>query len=133
LDWAESVKQGHGFRRALVFYCGRLTASPTLGAPAPSNFPTAEPLSTLVTVSMPMGESMVRSTLPLAGSLTVRTTRVIASLSPTFTPAAEPTLTMISPPDASATRPSMGAGGAGAFTGRVLAWASSPLAVSLTD
>src|ERR1700733_16164313 len=114
-------------------YCGRFTASPTFGVPAPSNFPTAEPLSTLVTVNIPIGESMVRRTFPLAGSFTVRTTRVTASLSPTFTPALDPTLMMISPPDASATKPSIGAGGGGAFTGRLLACDSSPFAASLTD
>ena len=60
----------------------------------PLNLPTAEPASTSVIVTVPTASSMLRRTLPVAGSRTSRTLRLTASLSPTLTPAFDPTLMM---------------------------------------
>src|ERR1035437_6237530 len=82
--------------------------SPTLAGPAPVNLPTAEDSSTSVTLRVPTASTTLRMTLPVAGSVTLRTLRLTAKVSPTFTPSLEPTLTMMVPSgEASATRPSI--------------------------
>ena len=78
------------------------------GGPAPLNLPTADASSTSVILMAPTASSMTRITLPVAGSLTSRTLRLTASVSPTLTPSLEPTLMMRVPSGAaSATRPSI--------------------------
>src|SRR6516162_1377890 len=84
---------------------GLFTTSPTFAEPEPLKVPVAESLSASVTVISPTLSSTDLMTLPVAGSFTTRTCREIVSLSPTFTPAFFPTLTISVLPETSATRP----------------------------
>src|SRR3974377_2171288 len=89
------------FSRLLQFF----TTSPTFAGPDPENDAVAESASTSVTVASPTLSSTDLITFPVAGSLITRTCLVTFSLSPTFTPAFDPTFMMMVVPLTSATKP----------------------------
>src|SRR5579872_7616116 len=72
-------------------YSGLFTRSPVFAGVDPLNVPTDEVSSTSVIVTVPMGLSMRRRTLPVAGSVMTRPVWRTSNLSPTFTPLFLPT------------------------------------------
>src|SRR5579862_9064628 len=87
------------------FYGALAATSPTLGGVAPANVHVAVSESTSVTVAMPSWLVTVLITLPVVGSLTVRTGRLMAMVSPTRTPTLLPMFRMRVAPLTSATSP----------------------------
>ena len=95
---------GLGFCSQILGY-GSLYHVSHFSRPHQKKWPSAESSSTSVTVASPTLSSTDLMTLPVAGSLTVRTCARHISLSPTLTPALLPTLIMSVLPLASATKP----------------------------